>query len=311
MRFHKSLMGALAFLALSSVGAFAQERAPRPADGGAIEKIQIETMVAPGEGDVLTVGGPNTFIFVNSEMSFERKTVKGAPYSAEATTETIQTLSDGNRIIRKNSATIYRDSEGRTRREPVTAGQGRHEGRSITISDPIAGTSMMLDPESRTAHAVKTVIAVRRADAKAEIERHRQVEVIEGGPGIRVRMPAPDADAKIYVGDPMAHGGDSKREDLGTQIIEGVAAQGTRTTTTIPAGTIGNEQPLTIVSEQWFSPDLQVLVLTRHSDPRSGETVYRLTGIVRAEPDRTLFEVPADYTVKDVGERKPVMIRRD
>ena len=246
------------------------------------------------------------------KAAIETRTVKGAPYSAEATTEFTQALADGNRIVRKSVTRIYRDSEGRTRREPVTAGQGPHEGRSITISDPIAGTSMMLDPESPTAYPVKTLTAVRRADAKAEIERHRQVEVIaEGGRGIRVRTPAPDAEARIYVGDPMAHGGDSKREDLGTQIIEGVAAQGTRTTTTIPVGTIGNEQPLTIVSEQWFAPDLQVLVLTRHSDPRSGETVYRLTGIVRAEPDRTLFEVPADYTVKDIDERKRVMIRRD
>ena len=84
-------------------------------------------------------------------------------------------------------------------------------------------------------------------------------------------------------------------------------ATGTRTTTVIPAGAIGNEQPIRIVSEQWFSPDLELLVLTRHSDPRTGDTTYRLTNIVRGDPDRSLFEVPADYTVKESGIRRPML----
>jgi hypothetical protein len=88
------------------------------------------------------------------------------------------------------------------------------------------------------------------------------------------------------------------RQDLGQRTIEGVTAEGTRTITTIPPGTIGNEQPIRIVSEEWFSPDLRVLVLTKHSDPRSGETTYTLSNIVRAEPGRALFEIPADYPRK-------------
>jgi hypothetical protein len=94
------------------------------------------------------------------------------------------------------------------------------------------------------------------------------------------------------------------REDLGRQTIEGVNAAGTRTTWTIPAGAIGNLQPIRIVSEQWMSPDLRILVLTKHSDPRTGENTYRLQNIVRAEPDRSLFTVPADYTLKESGIRK-------
>ena len=88
------------------------------------------------------------------------------------------------------------------------------------------------------------------------------------------------------------------KEDLGEQVIEGVAAKGTRTTTVIPAGAIGNEQPITVTSEEWFSPDLNVLVMTKHADPRSGETTYRLTGITRGEPDPSLFELPAGVTIK-------------
>ncbi len=91
----------------------------------------------------------------------------------------------------------------------------------------------------------------------------------------------------------------TRREGLSTQTIEGVSATGSRTTTVIPAGAIGNLQPIKVVSEQWMSSDLKVLVLTKHSDPRSGETVYRLANIVRAEPDRSLFLVPADYTIKE------------
>jgi hypothetical protein len=105
-------------------------------------------------------------------------------------------------------------------------------------------------------------------------------------------------------GMPGAAEGQTVREDLGSQSIEGVSAIGSRSTTTIPAGAIGNEQPITIVSEQWFSPDLQVLVLTRHSDPRQGDTTYRLVNVVRAEPDRSLFVVPADYTFKESGIRR-------
>jgi len=86
--------------------------------------------------------------------------------------------------------------------------------------------------------------------------------------------------------------------------IEGVAVDGRKTTTTIPAGTIGNEQPIVITSEEWRSPELNVLVMTKHADPRTGESTYRLQNIVRAEPDRSLFMVPADYTVKDTNIRR-------
>ena len=99
--------------------------------------------------------------------------------------------------------------------------------------------------------------------------------------------------------------GSMAREDLGQQSIEGVSATGTRTTSTIAAGAIGNLQPIKVVSEQWFSPDLQLLVMTKHSDPRTGDTTYRLQGVVRAEPDRSLFTLPADYTLKESGIRQP------
>ena len=94
-------------------------------------------------------------------------------------------------------------------------------------------------------------------------------------------------------------------EQLGKQLIEGVEAEGTRTKITIPAGEIGNERAIEIVSERWYSPELQLVVMTRHSDPRSGETTYKLTNINRTEPAKSLFEVPSDYTIKSNSHFSP------
>ena len=90
-----------------------------------------------------------------------------------------------------------------------------------------------------------------------------------------------------------------KTESLGRQTKQGVGADGTRTSFTIDAGKIGNDRPIEVTSESWFSPELQVVVESRHSDPRVGETVYQLTGINRTEPDRLLFEIPADFRVTE------------
>jgi hypothetical protein len=127
------------------------------------------------------------------------------------------------------------------------------------------------------------------------------------------RVPGPDASANtavIVTGPTSGEGAtfmrhsskhEAKTEKLEARSFDGVTAEGTRTTVTIPAGDIGNEQPIQIVDEHWSSPELQITVMTRHSDPRSGETTYRLTNISRAEPAAALFQVPSDYTVKEAG----------
>jgi hypothetical protein len=102
---------------------------------------------------------------------------------------------------------------------------------------------------------------------------------------------------------------DARKEALGTQSIEGVAAEGSRLVTTIPAGQIGNERPIEIVSEQWYSKDLQMTMSSRRADPRTGETTYRVMNLQRAEPAAYLFQVPADYTVQPVLEVKPERIK--
>jgi hypothetical protein len=251
----------------------------------------------------------------------------GRPYTGDAITEFVQVLPDGNRITRRTVTRTFRDNEGRTRREQTGPGPGGRERVQITIVDPVAHTSFVLEPDTRTAwrQAAATVALAAKVAAaspgergggrggawvpapgatpdRVEAERRASIALAENARGMSGQLKA--ATERAVAGE-----GTSTRQDLGTQMVEGIAAEGTRTTTVIAAGSIGNEQPITIVSEQWFSLDLQVFVMTKHSDPRSGETAYRLANIVRGEPDPTLFEVPADYTVKEGGFRRMPLMR--
>ena len=250
----------------------------------------------------------DTFVFVTTEMSFNGTVVKGAPYSAEAVTESVQTFADGNRIIRKNTAQVYRDGEGRTRREQTIniLGPYRPAGdapQTVLINDPVAGVNYALDPRNKTARKLNVLRFFDRplgtAGQKSQAETDAQKRVLEQGyvyttPGAHG---VGSTSVQFYSGK--TDDKNTKTESLGKQFVEGVEAEGTRTTTTIPAGEIGNEQPIEIVRERWYSPELQVVVKTVSSDPRTGTTTYRLSNISRTEPSPTLFQVPSDYTIRE------------
>jgi hypothetical protein len=250
--------------------------------------------------------------FMSDPIAFDTEPVTGAPYSAEAVTNVVQTLSDGNRIVRENKAQISRDSNGRTRREqgfavfgPLVSGPRADEPRSVQITDPAGGATVLLDLRTKTAHKMPTpprlvlrnkiAAAAGNVDVKL-VEEKIQVEKFE------IAVPGPNARGGVMFNRVEAVAGMRAAkpvvESLGTEFMEGLAVEGTRTTVTIPAGQIGNELPIHIVSERWFSPDLKVLVMSRQSDPRFGETTYRLTNLNRAEPPAHLFEIPPDFTVK-------------
>ena len=294
-------------LVAGSLNSVAQEKKP-PSDGSKPQH--------PAPGDTK---GSHEFIFkVRGAKSAFGKVVKGAPYAATALTERVQTLSDGNQIVRKNLSKLYRDSEGRTRIEQSleTIGKWTAEGESqqlITINDPVAGVSFNLDPQTRTAH--KNVYASQKpaavegqegVEVKGKTVTQAEFETLKEKTGAKPPagktppqiIPAKDAKSwelqKGISGDPR-----KKLENLGKQVIEGVEAVGTRATYTIPAGEIGNTLPIEIVEETWYSPDLQLMMLTKSHDPRSGETSYRLTNLNRNEPERALFEAPADYTIRE------------
>jgi hypothetical protein len=274
--------------------------------------------------------------FIHHEFSFDGHIVKGAPYSAEAITETIQTLGDGNRIIRNTSAKIYRDSAGRTRREHAmkAVGPWAVSGDApimITINDPVSGVHYNLNSNTKTAHKMAAPLKVfsggdanMNAELKAKIKDKLKMKAANGAEGgaavsgvvTNIVTETVNGSVTNAVAGAVASGGsmsagervfawssdaEVNRESLGKQVIEGVEAEGTRVTFTIAAGKIGNERPIVSVNEQWYSSELRVLVMSKNSDPRTGETTYRLTNIDRSEPDLSLFQVPADYTVKDGG----------
>ena len=98
----------------------------------------------------------------------------------------------------------------------------------------------------------------------------------------------------------MKWSGKSTTTQLGSRDFDGVRADGKSVSYTIPAGEIGNKNPITVTTETWYSPELQVTVYSKHSDPRSGDSIYRLANIKRSEPASTLFMVPDGYAVKEM-----------
>ena len=288
--------GLAAIVLASGISAFGQDKQP-------VFEKEVTSGFAfqgPAQGEIVA---NNTFVFVNSEFSFD-KLVKGAPYSAQAVTEMTQILSDGNRIVNTSSAAVYRDGQGRTRREQTLKAIGNFSASSepyktISINDPVAGVAYVLEPHSHTARKIQGLHIEATPAAGYKV-------LSSGGGGDNFTFNTSTSGVvQLKRATVEARTGEEKekkdyrKEDLGTQTVEGVSATGTKTTITIAAGQIGNERAIEIVDERWFSPDLQTMVMTRHSDPRSGETVYRLTNINRAEPDHSLFEVPADYTVTE------------
>lgn len=232
---------------------------------------------------------------------FTSKTeVRSAPFSADAVTEFVQVLADGNRIERRFSSAIARDSQGRTRREqevallgPLAALQSEPPSL-VTITDPVTGMNYTLDARLKIAHrsdvgTKKIVELTKVATMKLEKATLIDRQTLLG------TTPKPVGKASTS----QLSGGVSgiSTEQLGTQQIEGVAAEGTRTTMTIPPGEIGNIGPIEVVTERWFSKELQEAVLITRRDPRSGDTTYRLTNIVRREPPPDLFMVPSDYKI--------------
>lgn len=221
-------------------------------------------------------GGPMELM--GFEGGHDGKVVTGAPYSATATSQTTSTLQDGTAINRTTQVTLARDSQGRVRREVTATGFGPLATSGapktmVMISDPVAGVHYNLDTTGKVAYK-----EALRSPTSSDAETFQQ------------RMAAREA-KEIAAGT-------LKKESLGTQVINGVSAEGTRTTKIIPAGRVGNDKAIQIVSERWYSPDLQITVKSTHTDPQFGTTTYSVTNLQRAEPAATQFAVPSGYTVQ-------------
>ena len=309
-----------AFVLGNAVLADAQEKQPAPDRATVEHDLILRGPMGP------TPPPLGDFVYISSEMSFDGRRVKGAPYSAQAVTESTQTLGDGNRIVRKSTASLYRDSEGRTRREQTLKAIGplTSEGepaQTIFINDPVAGVHYSLESRTRTARKmVPMQFKFEMKTPSPDGEKHemfdRKIDRIQIERGAIEQKIARGGEVRVVPENGMVmewHGTkerNAQRESLGKQLIEGVEAEGTRTTFTIPAGEIGNERAIEIVSERWYSQELQTVVMTRHSDPRFGDTTYKLTNISRTEPDRSLFEVPSGYTLKEETMKPRVRMKK-
>ena len=261
--------------------------------------------------------------------------VKDKPYSADSITESTQILADGNRITHKNQARFYRDSQGRTRREQTMGSFGVFQAPSdpittITIHDPVAGTTYFLDPAAHTVRKLQPFrlefnapgggVGGSTATFERAVPPPGDGPSFAGAPAGAVTLPfspPPALEPSSPAGGVIATSGvvrtdgaggiafrgqvgplDSTTEDLGEQVLGGVLAHGTRETSTIPAGALGNERAIVTTSERWYSADIDAVVSSKTSDPRFGETSYELANIVRSEPAPDLFAIPSGYEVQ-------------
>ena len=289
----------LALIIATALGASALAQAP-------VDPGPVVIGAMPGVPPVPPVQEKGRIVTMSVD-AMDAAPVKGAPFCATITTEHTQPFADGNRIHTTDSSTMCRDSEGRTRRDSglnlLGASPQKSGTRLISITDPVAGFRYMLDSETKTAHkmplphpdsgtpADATVADAGGPHVKERVMIYRTAG--DGGPGLNVFY---KNEGKSSDETPPT------TEQLGDQTIEGVHATGTRVTTTIPAGKMGNEQPITVTSERWYSPELKVTVMTKHNDPWAGELKTQFTNVNTSEPDRSLFVVPSDYkVVEDKG----------
>lgn len=261
----------------------------------------------PAPPEPPNMGGPGVFLIRGPEMGFHQslKPVLNAPYQAEAQTTTTQHLADGNVIERSHTSKMARDKQGRTWTEETLDRMGPWSSQDsgpgprnlVFIFDPVAGYSYTLHPDDKTAER-RSMPQGPPTGKRLQLDKRMAEDMFytsgsaQGAVTMDYRPAPPDqAGAKP----------DVKVEKLGSQQVNGVAAQGKRTTHTVPANAIGNQLPIVTVNESWFSPDLQMVVESKRTDPRFGDTTFELKNIQKGDPPASLFSVPSDYTVKEAG----------
>lgn len=214
--------------------------------------------------------------------AFHGQVTTGAPFSATRTITHTQTLTDGTTITHTEVIQEARDSQGRVYSKTLPSANGDGPQRSmVRIFDPVSRTAITYSSDSKQAN-------VLHLPDPSQFQGRRGPEgtgpeADEAGPrfGERANMPAPTT------------------ESLGSKTINGITADGTRTTRVIPAGAHGNDKPITITHETWTSTDLKVVVMRTETDPRNGTTTIQLTNITRDEPAATRFQAPAGYQVNE------------
>lgn len=236
--------------------------------------------------------------------------VQYRPYTAVEKVTFVQKLTNGITITRETTITMVRDSQGRTRREETVPVFG---GRSIThihVLDPSAHTTTSWSSQNKQAtrfHIANPQLPPTTPPAPgfgtaangSVVSSSSAVlvagPVLSGGAGVGIAGSRSDPNLKPTF----------KREKLEGKTIAGAYAEGTRLTTTFPINSLGNDQPLSIVTDTWTSADLNLTLYAVTDDPRSGTQTTEVTSLDRNEPDPVLFEPPAGYEVKDIAPPTP------
>lgn len=274
------------------------------------QALNVFAQVEPQEKRVVLTPG------ISPIGAFGIEAIKNAPFSGELLNECTQTLADGNRISQQTSSMIYRDGQGRIRREISVKtydriNGGYRENKTIQVSDQFSGQNFTLNPQNHTA-----ITSTARPMNIPTVPNNAPLGDKTGAPNAQTARILPVPIASLSMGSPDASCGsglrmlspqagavETKNESLGSQLVEGIAANGIRIIKTIPAGLIGNENPIEITYERWRSNELHIDVLIKSVDPRFGESTQRMTNINLGEPDASLFEIPQDYTVNSLGSR--------
>jgi|SRR5277367_23038 len=199
--------------------------------------------------------------------------VRGLPFSAKVELETVSQLQDGTQITHKTYNLDARDSAGRTHNE--TRNWINAEGE-----EPRLARIALYDPATKT-----------RTDLFPLTNVARQWVV-------RATLQAATA--------PGAGKPETTREEIGTDTMEGLAVKGVRVTQIYATGTLGNDRPLTVVTENWYSAELRINLLTKRTDPRHGVQTVRVTELKRDEPDAVLFAIGNEYKI--VNEEGPAVV---
>ena len=277
--------------------------------------------LAQGGGDVLyqTTGRA---VSISSFQKGPAAPVTGAPYSATISNETTQTLEDGSHIVQTMNGNVARDSQGRTRQDAPLPAIGNLSATNaphlVFIQDPVAQVSYTLDLTDKTAQKMTippspSSGAMASGTAGAEtagpvfmMQLQNGQTTAPAGP-MSPPPPAPNATVMMQKAIMIDDSAQVSTEDLGSETMQGVAVTGTRSTRTIPAGQIGNDAPISIVTEVWMSAELKTVVYSKRSDPRMGVQTFQLSNITRTEPDPSLFTVPTGFSIAD-GPR-PIVYR--
>jgi len=201
-------------------------------------------------------------------QSIDITSVPNAPFSATVVTVWTRILPDGSTQTNKNHRTVARDSSGRV----------FQERRSLTPDGDREVTRLTeMDYQYPNQHQLYICHPAVQVCTVYPYNPSPAIITPMAGP-----LPTPTGSVTV--------------EDLGRKTVEDLEVLGSRQTTTINAGVVGNQRAEPTIKEFWFSPRLQINLITKRFDPHvSGIQDFEVTSINQDEPDPKLFQVPADY----------------